>query len=135
MRLTTTKALLALGTLMLALRAPAAEPQPVKTVFAEESWYRQAKVKPEAFDGVLRKAPMPRASSGRTNAYRLTMAGGVVREVYVGAQRNSLDDYLDRRVRIVGKPMVVLGHEEIWPATIAALDPPATAPTAGGEAP
>lgn len=112
---------------------PAADPPAARKIFAAEAWYQAAEGKEQAFEGILEKAKSPGATSGRWNPVRLVGAETPTREVYLGNNTNLLDGHLGRRVRIVGKPMEVLGHAEIWPASIepvaATASPVAIAPT------
>jgi len=103
---------------------PAGDPPAARKIFAGEAWYRAAEGKEQAFEGILEKAKSPGATSGRWNPVRLVGDETPTREVYLGGNTNLLDGHLGRRVRIVGKPMEVLGHAEIWPASIEPVAPP-----------
>ena len=89
-----------------------------KKLFANEKWYRDVHLKEQPYEGILRKEPSPMATSGRWNPVRLIIDEKTTWEVYLGADTGVLDDYIGLNVRIVGKPQVVLGHREIWPAHI-----------------
>jgi hypothetical protein len=112
---------------------PAADPPAARKIFADEAWYQAAAGEEQAFEGILEKAKSPGATSGRWHPVRLVIDDKRTREVSLGGDATLLDGHLGRRVRIVGKPMEVLGHAEIWPARIelvaATAAPVAIAPT------
>jgi hypothetical protein len=118
-----------LGSVLLAaaLCSLAAEPPAAKEVFAKEKWYKDTGKAEQTFEGVLHKVESPMATSGRWNPVRLAISKKDTREVYLGGKTDILDAYLGSQVIIVGKPMEVLGHNEIWPARVRAT------PAAGSE--
>ncbi len=89
-----------------------------KQLFADEAWYKATKEKEQTFEGTLRKAPTPSATSGRWNPVRLVIDEQDTREVYLGGKTDVLDAYVGHKVRIVGKPVEVMQRNEIWPASI-----------------
>jgi hypothetical protein len=102
------------------------EPPLKKELFAKEDFYKNEKAKEEDFVGVLEKV---KGGGGigfqRFNPYRLVMTADgkkTVREVYVGAKMDLLDEFVGKTVKITGKKwdMEVEGkhHHEIWPARI-----------------
>ncbi len=108
--------------------APKKAPPPAtKELFAKEAWYKDQKGKEQVFVGTLRYAPRAKGvvGFGRHNPYTLEMnVGGKkdVREVYVGGKPDLLTPYVDKAVKITGKPveLEVVGrnHREVWPANV-----------------
>jgi hypothetical protein len=98
------------------------------TLNAPEKWYRDAKGAETLFEGIVQRMP----STGRIgpptrfNAYRLTWtdAAGhsVSRELYVPGKAHWLGDYLDQRIRLMGKAVDTEAdgttYHEIWPARL-----------------
>jgi len=111
--------------LLVVTEADVADEDDPLEIFAAEQWYRAANAKEQVFEGVLGKKASPGATAGRWNPVRLEIDEKTTREVYLGGTTDLLDDWIGRRVRIVGKPMDVLGHAEIWPARLEPLPQPA----------
>ncbi|MCX7665519.1 MAG: protease complex subunit PrcB family protein [Gemmataceae bacterium] len=110
--------------IMIALSLPMAEPV-AKELFAKEGFYKEQSGKEQDFIGVLRfTAPKEGiVGFGRTNPYRLEFEGkNGFREVYIGGKPEALKEFIDKKVKITGKPvdLEVEGrvHKEIWPARI-----------------
>src|SRR5271169_7023090 len=84
-------------------------PPGVVALNAAEKWYRDAKGAETPFEGIVQRMP----STGRVgpptrfNAFRLTWtdaAGHAVnRELYVPGKAHLLADYVDQRIRLIGK--------------------------------
>jgi len=115
---------LAISTVLFLAALPAQQNPTSVKLFAEEPWYKSMKGEPAMFEGVLKKTERAKnvVGFGRFNPFRLEMADGKVREVYVGGKPNLLDPYVGKKVKIVGKAvdMEVEGrmHREIWPASL-----------------
>jgi hypothetical protein len=115
-----------------ALAAEPAEGQAVVPLAAGEAWYKGAKGDELPFEGVLERNP----GSGklgpptRYNAYRLAWIdaaghpGG--REVYLPEKAYLLEEFLGRKVRLVGKAIDSEAdgktYRELWPARLEVLD-------------
>lgn len=118
--------------------APAKAPAKLE-LFAKEDWYRGQEGNEQDFVGVLRKTGRGKGvvGFGRFNPYRLEMAAGKVREVYVGGKPEILTPYVGKKVKLTGKPvdMEVEGrmHMEIWPARLEVLAADADKGEKGGE--
>ncbi len=123
------------GLLAAALCSLAAEPPAAKELFAKEKWYKDTEKAEQTFEGVLRKIEGPMATSGRWNPVRLVISKKDTREVYLGGKTDILDAYLGSQVIIVGKPMEVLGHNEIWPARVWAAPAPPEPPGSSAATP
>src|SRR5205085_1154936 len=84
-----------------------------------------AKGAEEVFVGVLRKNKQPEVGFGRNNPFRLEMDGNKIREVYVGGNPKILDPYVGKKIKFVGKAVVMelegRKHNEIWPASLVVL--------------
>ncbi len=111
-------------TIVMALSIPMAEPK-AKELFAKEEFYKEQSGKEQDFIGMLRyTAPKEGIIGfGRNNPYRLEFEGkNGFREVYIGGKPEVLKDFIDKKVKITGKPvdLEVEGrlHKEIWPARI-----------------
>ena len=92
----------------------------VVELFAKEQFYKEEESKEAEFDGILMKREGkggPKIGIGRNNPIYLQMEKDS-REVYLGGQPQKLDPYVGRKVKIIGKPMLVLKHREIWPASM-----------------
>jgi hypothetical protein len=98
------------------------------TLNAPEKWYRDAKGAETLFEGVVQRTP----STGRIgpptrfNAFRLTWTDGagrsVSRELYAPVKAHLFADYLDQRIRLMGKAVDTdvdgATYQEIWPARL-----------------
>jgi hypothetical protein len=98
------------------------------TLNATETWYRDAKGAETVFEGIVQRT----ASTGRIgpptrfNSFQLTWTDSagrsVSRELYVPGKSHRIADFLDRRIRLVGKAMDTEAdgttYHEIWPARL-----------------
>jgi PrcB C-terminal len=99
-----------------------------RSLFADESWYKNRKADEQDFVGVLSRIPERKGGTigiGRFNAYRLTMNNNgeqTEREVYAGAHPEYLASYAGKRIKLIGKAVEteVEGkvYAEIWPAVL-----------------
>jgi hypothetical protein len=94
------------------------------TLNASETWYRDAKVAETVFEGIVQRT----VSTGRIgpptrfNSFQLTWTDSarrsVSRELYVPGKAQRIADYLDQRIRLVGKAVDTEAdgttYQEIW---------------------